>query len=343
MMNTPGQENQRAAPLLCANACGFYGSPTTKNLCSKCYRDLICTEEQKQSCQLKHAGAPSSSAGGCSVPSSSSVPRNNAAGSSSLRAVSSVGSIAPAPALPDPTAALSCGGSFGRSATPVPPAATYPASSSYEQQQHLGGYDVSGPTASSEVLSTPSCDDNASASLSVETADEPSAASTSSVERCIDDAASVFSATAYDTMSVLEPVATTLAQDTAAQPDIADGAATPTSNPGSPACEDNGSRVLPASLIDPPAASSTPSNTLHENNSQNAAASEQPVQVNKQRCFQCNKKIGLLGFRCRCEYFFCGTHRHADCHQCVFDYKAYGKQQLTKANQKVVATKLNRI
>ncbi|KAK4433157.1 Zinc finger A20 and AN1 domain-containing stress-associated protein 4 [Sesamum alatum] len=35
---------------LCANNCGFFGSPTTLNLCSKCYKDY-CIKEQ----QAKHA------------------------------------------------------------------------------------------------------------------------------------------------------------------------------------------------------------------------------------------------------------------------------------------------
>ncbi|XP_065858061.1 zinc finger A20 and AN1 domain-containing stress-associated protein 1 [Euphorbia lathyris] len=35
--------------ILCANGCGFFGTPSNMNLCSKCYRDLRAEEEQAAS------------------------------------------------------------------------------------------------------------------------------------------------------------------------------------------------------------------------------------------------------------------------------------------------------
>ena len=63
-------------------------------------------------------------------------------------------------------------------------------------------------------------------------------------------------------------------------------------------------------------------------------------QTNTSRCWSCNKKIGLLGFKCRCEYFFCAEHRYSDKHECEFDYKALGKQQLTAANPIISPAKM---
>ncbi|CAB4313642.1 unnamed protein product [Prunus armeniaca] len=40
------EEHRCQAPQLCVNNCGFFGSPTTQNLCSKCYRDLQLKEQQ---------------------------------------------------------------------------------------------------------------------------------------------------------------------------------------------------------------------------------------------------------------------------------------------------------
>jgi predicted nucleic acid binding AN1-type Zn finger protein len=55
------------------------------------------------------------------------------------------------------------------------------------------------------------------------------------------------------------------------------------------------------------------------------------------RCATCRKKVGLLGFRCRCDGTFCSVHRYSDKHECGFDYKSAGREQIAKHNPIVVA------
>ncbi|WOL16101.1 hypothetical protein Cni_G24883 [Canna indica] len=61
------------------------------------------------------------------------------------------------------------------------------------------------------------------------------------------------------------------------------------------------------------------------------------------RCSSCRKKVGLTGFRCRCGYLFCASHRHSDTHDCSFDYKAAGREQIAKANPLIRAAKIIKI
>ena len=55
-----------------------------------------------------------------------------------------------------------------------------------------------------------------------------------------------------------------------------------------------------------------------------------PVQTNPLACWKCDKKIGYLGFKCKCNYIFCGAHRHFSDHECDFDYKSYDRNKLIK-------------
>jgi len=64
------------------------------------------------------------------------------------------------------------------------------------------------------------------------------------------------------------------------------------------------------------------------------------VQVNTSRCWTCNRKIGLTGFQCKCDFFFCAEHRYSDRHECTFDFKTQGKQLLAKANPTIAPAKL---
>ncbi|KAJ8767675.1 hypothetical protein K2173_018233 [Erythroxylum novogranatense] len=61
------------------------------------------------------------------------------------------------------------------------------------------------------------------------------------------------------------------------------------------------------------------------------------------RCFVCKKKVGLTGFKCKCESTFCGSHRYPEDHNCYFDFKAKGRESIAKANPVVKADKIERI
>jgi predicted nucleic acid binding AN1-type Zn finger protein len=61
------------------------------------------------------------------------------------------------------------------------------------------------------------------------------------------------------------------------------------------------------------------------------------------RCFNCRKRVGLTGFKCRCENTYCGLHRYPEKHDCSFDYKTHGREALAKSNPLVQARKIDKI
>lgn len=57
----------------------------------------------------------------------------------------------------------------------------------------------------------------------------------------------------------------------------------------------------------------------------------------------CNKKLGLTGFDCRCGGQFCPLHRYANEHDCSFDYKEHGQNEIRKNMPVVQADRVRRI
>ncbi|KAL4560946.1 hypothetical protein LXL04_033103 [Taraxacum kok-saghyz] len=61
------------------------------------------------------------------------------------------------------------------------------------------------------------------------------------------------------------------------------------------------------------------------------------------RCSGCRKKVGLMGFRCRCGEMFCSEHRYSDRHDCSYDYKAAGRDAIARENPMVRAAKILKV
>ncbi|KAH7826531.1 putative AN1-type zinc finger protein 5 [Monocercomonoides exilis] len=61
------------------------------------------------------------------------------------------------------------------------------------------------------------------------------------------------------------------------------------------------------------------------------------------RCGQCNKKLGLMHFDCKCGKKFCSQHRFPESHSCTFDWKHSENPQLSKVLPKLESEKVQKI
>jgi hypothetical protein len=70
----------------------------------------------------------------------------------------------------------------------------------------------------------------------------------------------------------------------------------------------------------------------------------QKLAVAKAMCAMtgCKRKLRLAETTtlCKCTKAFCGAHRHAECHNCDFDYQAKTQRDLSNALVKVRADKV---
>ncbi|XP_019157848.1 PREDICTED: zinc finger A20 and AN1 domain-containing stress-associated protein 5-like [Ipomoea nil] len=70
---------------------------------------------------------------------------------------------------------------------------------------------------------------------------------------------------------------------------------------------------------------------------------KRPREVNRCSGDGCRRKVGLIGFRCRCGEVFCSEHRYSDRHDCTFDYKAAGREAIARENPVVRAAKILKV
>jgi len=63
----------------------------------------------------------------------------------------------------------------------------------------------------------------------------------------------------------------------------------------------------------------------------------------KNRCMECKKKVGLTGFVCHCGKLLCSLHRYSDKHECSYDWKEKGAQEIRKNNPVIKGDKIQKI
>ncbi|KAK6138379.1 hypothetical protein DH2020_027853 [Rehmannia glutinosa] len=76
---------------------------------------------------------------------------------------------------------------------------------------------------------------------------------------------------------------------------------------------------------------------------ENRRGLKRPREVTRCSGSGCRKRVGLMGFRCRCGDVFCSEHRYSDRHDCSYDYKAAGREAIARENPVVRAAKLVKV
>jgi len=76
----------------------------------------------------------------------------------------------------------------------------------------------------------------------------------------------------------------------------------------------------------------------------NAVMDTLKSETKRKRCECCTRKLILADIACgKCNLRYCSQHRLPEDHTCKFDFQEDGRIQLAKANQRVVADKLERV
>ena len=56
-----------------------------------------------------------------------------------------------------------------------------------------------------------------------------------------------------------------------------------------------------------------------------------------------NYFLSILGFECRCGGLYCSVHRYSDKHECSFNYRELGAEEIRRNNPVVVGQKIQKI
>jgi len=86
--------------------------------------------------------------------------------------------------------------------------------------------------------------------------------------------------------------------------------------------------------------------TIKDNNikrSESRKKSKKKKKKKGDRCFICNKKVGLVTFTCKCSSInlYCSKHRMPESHSCTYDWIKDAKVKLIKENPIIENSKLD--
>lgn len=104
-----------------------------------------------------------------------------------------------------------------------------------------------------------------------------------------------------------------------------------------------GSSALSAATSSSSLSSSTAGDTGVDSDRETGDAADKDGKKKKNRCATCRKKVGLTGFECRCGGLFCSVHRYSDKHECSFNYRELGAEEIRRNNPVVVGQKIQKI
>ncbi|XP_043698233.1 zinc finger A20 and AN1 domain-containing stress-associated protein 1-like [Telopea speciosissima] len=108
-----------------------------------------------------------------------------------------------------------------------------------------------------------------------------------------------------------------------------------------PSLSDDSSSLVPPSSSSASSSSECDSSAVDSTSTTTGGVGVETGVV-KKRCMSCKKRVGVLGFKCRCGSIFCSEHRYPEVHACTFDFKAMGRDAMANVNPVVKADKLQR-
>lgn len=112
---------------------------------------------------------------------------------------------------------------------------------------------------------------------------------------------------------------------------------------GSTASEKGGTVVVGSIDVQPDSVEAKAVALPSSQTSSSSVVAEVKAKEGPNRCGTCKKRVGFIGFKCRCGHLYCGAHRYSDKHDCQFDYRSAAQDAIAKANPVVKAEKLDKI